>query len=234
MSNLVYVIGQGFDHPVKIGVASDITRRLAALQSGNPDELRVMWSIEHPEPFALEAHLHRTFDATRVRGEWFLVPGLESILAAIAGFSGTAVPRQSAGPSSACAAAARWMIDAESRRTGALKPSAVKSLVERHSGLTAGLLWAFSYRPPQSVDTEQYFWLVTALWAEARLEPFGPLSNAPYPAEVLACVDRLKSEPLPAADCELRPYVSRAERALAAVLGTEAEETFDQSQGWGR
>lgn len=48
MSGFVYAIGQGFEQPVKIGVASDVGRRLATIQAGNPADLRVMLGFANP------------------------------------------------------------------------------------------------------------------------------------------------------------------------------------------
>jgi hypothetical protein len=70
---LVYVIGTGYGggdlH--KIGVTNDITRRLHALQGGNPYTLFVAcnWELaERNTALDLEAHLLGRFP--RMRGEW--------------------------------------------------------------------------------------------------------------------------------------------------------------------
>ncbi|RSU57578.1 hypothetical protein DAH51_09925 [Sphingobium yanoikuyae] len=64
----VYFIG-GDRGLVKIGIAKDVRRRLHSLQIGNPAPLRLLASVAGNA--ALEAHYHRTFADTRVRGEWF-------------------------------------------------------------------------------------------------------------------------------------------------------------------
>lgn len=84
----VYVI-QAEGGPVKIGVARDPGRRLAALQTATHVALR----LEHAEPvdegldvLAVEKAAHRLLDAARVQGEWFDVTAAaarEAIRAAI-------------------------------------------------------------------------------------------------------------------------------------------------------
>jgi len=64
----VYVI-QAASGLVKIGVSHDPERRLSTLQTGHPDELRLLGFVSGGRP--LEAHLHRMLKAHRVRGEWF-------------------------------------------------------------------------------------------------------------------------------------------------------------------
>ncbi len=54
--------------PVKIGRARNVASRLASLQTGTPNELRVLLTLEGDR----EAELHAMFSAWRTRGEWFL------------------------------------------------------------------------------------------------------------------------------------------------------------------
>lgn len=54
---------------VKICIAKDVRKRLHSLQIGNPAPLRLLASVAGNA--ALEAHYHRMFADTRVRGEWF-------------------------------------------------------------------------------------------------------------------------------------------------------------------
>jgi hypothetical protein len=56
---------------IKIGIAADVASRLAALQTGSPDNLVLLGVIRSADPRALERHLHEEFGASRVRGEWF-------------------------------------------------------------------------------------------------------------------------------------------------------------------
>lgn len=78
----VYFIQSGGDGPVKIGVcAQDIEARLASLQCGNPEPLRLLGSIEGS--FQAEAALHRRYEARRLRGEWFrYCPTMMDVIAA--------------------------------------------------------------------------------------------------------------------------------------------------------
>jgi len=62
-----YLIEAEGSHLVKIGIASDPVRRLRELQTGQPMELRLLWSIAGD----YEHDLHVHFAAHRVRGEWF-------------------------------------------------------------------------------------------------------------------------------------------------------------------
>jgi len=56
---------------VKIGCGDDARKRLATLQVGSPDVLRLVGVFHADDAPAFEAHLHRTFGHLRVRGEWF-------------------------------------------------------------------------------------------------------------------------------------------------------------------
>ena len=73
----VYFIQSGSSkkrNPVKIGVARNPERRLAALQTGNPEELKLLVVIEcgsRAEAYAIESHLHKTLAKRNIRGEWF-------------------------------------------------------------------------------------------------------------------------------------------------------------------
>lgn len=58
----------------KIGVASDIRKRLIGLQIGNPRKLQIIYQCEYPiEAMAREAEkmLHQHFAYYRLEGEWF-------------------------------------------------------------------------------------------------------------------------------------------------------------------
>ncbi len=67
---MIYFIQDTRTLEIKIGYTSgDAATRLAALQTGNPGELRVL--LETPGDYADEAELHRRFAAARGNGEWF-------------------------------------------------------------------------------------------------------------------------------------------------------------------
>lgn len=65
---VVYFIqaGQG---PIKIGVATNINKRLSMLQVGNHEPLSVLATVQGG--INLETKLHWKFHKHRVRGEWF-------------------------------------------------------------------------------------------------------------------------------------------------------------------
>lgn len=66
---MIYVIGVEGSPLVKIGLAADPAARLAGLQTGNPQPLKLLYS--HEGGRELESHLHATFFDQRIRGEWF-------------------------------------------------------------------------------------------------------------------------------------------------------------------
>lgn len=55
----------------KIGIASDVGRRLAELQTGNPCLLSIesCWQFDNAQ--AVETVLHQKYGKDRIRGEWF-------------------------------------------------------------------------------------------------------------------------------------------------------------------
>jgi len=56
---------------MKIGRAADIRRRLRALQTGNPKELKVVGWIVSENDTRTERSLHRRYAHANVGGEWF-------------------------------------------------------------------------------------------------------------------------------------------------------------------
>lgn len=79
---VVYFI-QGTAIPlIKIGIANNVVSRLYSLQSGSPDELRLLTT--QPGGGLVEKTLHDRFSHLRVRGEWFrpepeLIEYIESV-----------------------------------------------------------------------------------------------------------------------------------------------------------
>ena len=70
----VYVIRAGTKGAIKIGVAMNIERRIATLQTGNAFKLNLIALIpcdNRKKAQALEARIHRFFERQRIRGEWF-------------------------------------------------------------------------------------------------------------------------------------------------------------------
>ena len=66
-ASFTYLMGAEGSNFVKIGWARDPESRVAALQTGNPMTLSILWKVEGP----YEARLHTEFAPYRVRGEWF-------------------------------------------------------------------------------------------------------------------------------------------------------------------
>ena len=69
----VYFISDCSNH-IKIGVADDIRKRLLALQTGNAEELNLVFAFKVDTKNAalrLEKELHSLFKQHRVSGEWF-------------------------------------------------------------------------------------------------------------------------------------------------------------------
>ena len=59
----------------KIGVASDIKKRLAGFRTYYWKEPIVVFSVEINHPYGLEKELHEHFAEKRISGEWFLLTG---------------------------------------------------------------------------------------------------------------------------------------------------------------
>ena len=65
----VYFIQAGRNGQIKIGRADSPSKRITGLQTGSPEELRVLAVI--PGPLWLERYFHRHWREYRSRGEWF-------------------------------------------------------------------------------------------------------------------------------------------------------------------
>jgi hypothetical protein len=66
----VYVISAG-ERRHKIGVATDPKSRLSTLQTGSPDELRIVHLFETDAAYEVESRAHSYLKDQRIRGEWF-------------------------------------------------------------------------------------------------------------------------------------------------------------------
>lgn len=66
----LYFIQQGKSGPIKIGIATDLVRRLLQLQNGNPEQLCLLRALRGAD-YAVEAKVHERFAKERVLGEWF-------------------------------------------------------------------------------------------------------------------------------------------------------------------
>jgi predicted GIY-YIG superfamily endonuclease len=56
---------------VKIGVTSNIERRIKALQTGNPNKIELLFVEYRTNPTKAERYLHKCFAKKRQEGEWF-------------------------------------------------------------------------------------------------------------------------------------------------------------------
>lgn len=69
----LYAIGDG--SKVKIGMSSNVNKRLSGLQSSNPKELKIIWKIKvgtsRVDAISNERKLHSLCRKYGVRGEWF-------------------------------------------------------------------------------------------------------------------------------------------------------------------
>lgn len=76
----VYVIGAP-GHPVKIGIAADVTKRLSTIQTGCPERLKVylFLGVKPGTARAIEQECHRRLAAHRQTGEWFAMDRREAV-----------------------------------------------------------------------------------------------------------------------------------------------------------
>lgn len=80
MTTYIYVIGtQG--NLQKIGYAADPAKRLAQLQTGNPEKLFLHYKIPVPDTRArlVEQRIHKEINYKRTMGEWFKLSPKEAI-----------------------------------------------------------------------------------------------------------------------------------------------------------
>jgi len=68
----LYAIGNG-ENKQKIGFSSNPLKRLATLQTGNPDNLMIHYTFEINEDTAYkyEHYIHNEYNHKRIKGEWF-------------------------------------------------------------------------------------------------------------------------------------------------------------------
>ncbi len=67
---IVYFAQAGHTNRVKIGCAVSVLKRIQTLQTGCPEKLRVILTIQNGSRF-LENHFHKRFKKSRITGEWF-------------------------------------------------------------------------------------------------------------------------------------------------------------------
>lgn len=68
--HVYFIEAVGLDK-VKVGIADDVGRRLAGLQTASPVELRLLAAVPGDE--SLEQRIHASLSRYRVRGEWFFL-----------------------------------------------------------------------------------------------------------------------------------------------------------------
>ena len=72
-SSVVYVVAGNPAGPCKIGIAGSAKGRVSALQTGNPERLRVWAVVRALKPEALERAAHSVLRGHHLTGEWFSV-----------------------------------------------------------------------------------------------------------------------------------------------------------------
>lgn len=80
----VYFIGDGIG-PVKIGRSTNPHKRLAHMQTGNPNVLRIEALVQpmHTDSYIYELAMHNALSDRRVRGEWFEREAAQPIIDAV-------------------------------------------------------------------------------------------------------------------------------------------------------
>jgi len=197
--NQVYVIGQDWSSPVKIGVASNVAKRLERLQSGNPITLAVLWTSElHHDAYGLERHLHLHFADHAVRGEWFNIPDLnaETLSSVAEIFANVAREGQLQKPTAVAACkAARVLVDLSVRKNGITVEAAI-DLLASDAGMEPASVWGLLYKYPKDVWADVYVTMGTLLWAEAGMPSFRSGGKTPDPSEIIAVADVLRAKTL--------------------------------------
>jgi len=187
----VYVIGADFNSPVKIGVASDVSKRLERLQSGNPVTLSVLWqSAPLADAYSLERYMHKHYAEYSVRGEWFSIPNLATVsleMVASTFEADTEATTKRLPTAIAASAAAKCLVDHVVRTKGVSVRTAI-SAVASWSNLENGEVWSLLYRKTRDVYADVYVNIARELWRVSGL----PAKRSPSPEEVLAEVDAMQ------------------------------------------
>lgn len=72
MGGYIYVICDPANEVYKIGVTRDLkSNRIKKLQTGNPNELHIVYIYKCDYPFRLETILHNHYSNFNVMNEWF-------------------------------------------------------------------------------------------------------------------------------------------------------------------
>jgi len=77
----LYAISNGQE--IKLGMSSDINKRLKTLQTSNPSELVLLWKYyianTPKEAINIERMLHRSCKEFHIRGEWFTMACIDTV-----------------------------------------------------------------------------------------------------------------------------------------------------------
>lgn len=68
----VYIVEMETTGYIKIGVASNIQKRLSSMQSSSPFKMLLLGCIKKEDAYKYEAKVHEKYKQFRVRGEWFI------------------------------------------------------------------------------------------------------------------------------------------------------------------
>lgn len=72
----LYIIRQKNDKTIKIGISDDVRKRLSQLQTGNPNRLELLRTLDcgnRETALRIEQVLHKRYASKRLQGEWFQV-----------------------------------------------------------------------------------------------------------------------------------------------------------------
>lgn len=78
----VYIISEGANGPVKIGMANNPGWRVCELQTGNPRKLRLVdtWAMfTRQEAFDVERLIRDALKDERITGEWYAISEAEAL-----------------------------------------------------------------------------------------------------------------------------------------------------------
>lgn len=76
----LYFIGNG-EGPIKVGITRGLPiERCRDLQTGNPQKLKVLFSMKTINPEATEAHMHDMLSQFHVGGEWYQRDAVEFLI----------------------------------------------------------------------------------------------------------------------------------------------------------
>ena len=76
MNSFIYIIRQTSTRLFKIGVSKNPAQRLKTLQTGNPNNLSLLYTVRCTDVSAFKAEtvIHQHLTSHQIKGEWFLIP----------------------------------------------------------------------------------------------------------------------------------------------------------------